>query len=80
MDDRAGQHRRLRKTRDRSLVLLLCGLIMVMPPVAGVFHLDARILGVPVTLVYLFVVWAVLIAAAAFLSSRLHDAPTEDRR
>ena len=62
-----------RKSRDRALILPLVGLILLMPPLAGVFQLDAKIAGVPVTLLYLFSVWAVLIAGAAALSWRLRD-------
>ncbi len=63
---RADEPLRHRKTRDRALILLI-------PPVAGVFHLDTKIAGVPFTLVYLFAVWALLIAGAAALSRRLRD-------
>jgi len=69
--DRAGQHRRDRKTRDRALILLLIGLALVMPPVAGVFHLDTKLGGIPVTLIYLFVVWALLILGALRLAGAL---------
>ena len=72
-DHRAEQPLRHRKTRDRALILPLAGLILLIPPVAGVFHLDAKIAGVPFTLVYLFAVWALLIAGAAALSRRLRD-------
>lgn len=70
-NNRADQPLRHRKTRDRALILPLAGLILLTPPVAGVFHLDAKIAGVPFTLVYLFAVWALLIAGAAALSRRL---------
>jgi len=70
---RADQPLRHRKARDRALILPLAGLILLIPPVAWAFHLDARIAGVPFTLVYLFAVWALLIAGAAVLSRRLRD-------
>jgi len=71
--DRADQPLRHRKIRDRALILPLVGLILLMPPVAGVFHLDTTIAGLPFTVVYLFIVWAGLIAGAAVLSRRLRD-------
>lgn len=67
-----------RKTRDRAMVLPAVGLILLMPPIAGIFLLDGRIGGVPVALAYLFLVWAGLIAGAAALAGRLRadlDAP-----
>ena len=71
MDDRAGQDRRNRKTRDRALIVLLIGIILLMPPFAGVFQVDARIFGLPATLMYLFVVWAGLILATLVLARAL---------
>ena len=73
MHDRADQPLRHRKNRDRALILPLVGLILLMPPVAGVFHLNTTIAGLPFTVVYLFAVWAALIAGAAALSRRLRD-------
>lgn len=60
-----------RKTRDRALVLVLVGCALLTPPLAGIFQIDARILGIPFTGLYLFVVWAALIVGAAALSGRL---------
>ena len=77
MDDRAGQDRKRRKTRDRAMIVLLIGIVLLMPPVAGIFELETRILGLPATLLYLFVVWACLIASTAALSRTLQSG--EDR-
>jgi len=81
MDDRAGQHRRAAKSRDRSLALVLAGLVLLMPPVAMIFHLDAKIGGIPFTLIYLFLIWSGLIAGAAYLSRQLGtgDDAAQDR-
>jgi hypothetical protein len=73
MTDRVDLPLRHRKARDRALILPLVGLILLTPPVAGVFQLDTKIAGVPFTAIYLFVVWALLIAGAAALSRRLRD-------
>lgn len=59
------------KVRDRAMVNLLLGIILLMPPVAGIFHSDLRVFDVPLTLVYLFFVWACLIANARWFASRL---------
>jgi hypothetical protein len=64
---------RHRKARDQALILPLVGLILLTPPVAGVFQLEAKIAGVPFAVIYLFVVWALLIAGAAVLSRRLRN-------
>jgi hypothetical membrane protein len=60
-----------RKTSDRALVLLLVGCLLLIPPLAGIFQLDIRILGIPFTGFYLFTVWGALIAGAAVLSRRM---------
>ena len=73
MTNRVDQPLRHRKARDRALILPLVGLILLTPPIAGIFQLDAKIAGMPFTGVYLFLVWAILIAGAAMLSRQLRD-------
>lgn len=55
-----------------------------MPPLAGISLIDEKIAGLPITLIYIFLVWALLIAGAAFLAGRLLDsnqsALTSDRQ
>jgi len=60
-----------RKINDRSMILFLVGCLLLTPPLAGIFQLDTRILGIPFTGFYLFAVWAGLIAGAAALSRRI---------
>ena len=64
-----------RKTRDRALILPMLGAVLLLPPVAGIFRLDAKIGGLPVGILYVFLVWALLIAGAALLAPRLRDGP-----
>ena len=69
--DRTDQVLSHRKARDRAMILPLIGLILLTPPVGGIFHLGTKVAGVPFTLVYVFVVWALLIVGAMALSRRL---------
>ncbi len=62
---------RARKLRDGALFLPLVGLVLLMPPVADLFAVDRRILGVPVVVAYVFAVWAGLILLALRLAARL---------
>ena len=71
--ERAETQLRQRKARDRAGVLLLAGIVLLLPPFAGLFQIDGKIFGLPVTLVYLFSVWALLILGAWRLASRLRD-------
>ncbi len=73
MRQRADPPLRQRKARDRALILPLVGLLLLIPPVATIFQIEARLGGVPFLLVYLFAVWAALIAGAAWLAGRLRD-------
>ena len=56
--------RLLLKAKERSLVLLLCGAALLLPPGAQFFHVEGKIGGIPVVLVVLFLIWAALIVAA----------------
>ncbi len=59
------------KVRDRSIVHLLVGIVLLLPPVVGVSHIDAKLAGVPVPLLYLFGVWIGLIVVALMLAGPL---------
>lgn len=62
-----------RKARDRAIVVPLAGLILLVPPLAGIFDVPAQVAGVPVALAYVFAVWLALIAGAAAAARRLRD-------
>lgn len=68
---RTDQPLRRQKIRDRAIVLPLVGLVMLMPPVASIFQVDARVAGVPFTVLYLFGAWAILIVGGAILAREL---------
>lgn len=73
MNDRTNLQRSSRKTRDRSIVLVLLGTALLMPPIAGVFLIDGMIAGLPIPMLYVFTVWILLIAGAAALSRALRE-------
>ena len=73
-DDRA-QPLAERKTRDRALILLILGVMLLLSPLASIFEVQGRVLGLPVIWLYIFAVWGLLIAGAAWLSSRLGEEP-----
>lgn len=80
--DRAELQLSRRKIRDRSIVLVLVGTVLLMPPAVGISLTDGRIGGIPVPILYVFVIWAALIAGAALLGRPLADtddssSPTE---
>jgi hypothetical protein len=69
-----------RKISDRALILPLVGSLLLLPPLAGLFQLDDRILGIPFTGLYLFAVWAALIVGGAALARRLQHGADWDSR
>ncbi len=65
-------------TRERLVGLCVLGILLFSPDLIAIFDRgpDATFFGVPVLLVYLFGVWAALIAIAAVLVIRRQmDAP-----
>lgn len=66
------------KARDRSIALVVVGIVLLMPPLVGVSLVDGSIAGMPIPLVYVFVVWVGLIAAAAALARPLRSGETID--
>lgn len=67
-----------RRFSDRALILPLVGLLLLLPPLAGLFQLDIRVFGIPFTGLYLFAVWGALIAGAAMLARRLQNSASWD--
>ena len=70
MPDREQTQRLQRKVRDRSVVLLIVGAVLLLPPVGSISLIEGSLAGLPIPVVYVFAVWALLIAAAAPAISR----------
>lgn len=60
-------------TRDAGTLLPIVAAILFLPPLTLIFSAPIAIGGLPLILVYLFTAWALVIAAACFLASRLED-------
>lgn len=61
--------RRDSRLRERSLALFLLGLVAFTPPLMMVFDHAGTLFGLPALYVYLFAVWATLIALAWRITS-----------
>lgn len=71
-----------RKIIGASLFFALFGLMAVLPPLIMLFRFDGRVFGIPVETVYLFALWAFLIAGAAWFGvvlPRDEPAPQADK-
>lgn len=60
-----------RKLESAALFLTIAGALLIMPPIAMVFQIERRLFGIPGEVIYLFVVWAALIAGAWWLGKNL---------
>ena len=67
-----------RRVRDRALVLLILGAVLLMPPGAQIFQIEAKIGGIPVGLAVLFLIWAGLILGARASAAALTAKPSAE--
>jgi len=61
------------KYRDRSIALLIFGFVALLPPIAGLALIEAKVFGIPFPVFYAFLVWAILITGAALLARPLRE-------
>lgn len=61
--------KRTGRKQEWSLTLFTFGVVMFLPPVIGIYDLPVLVLGIPVTYLVLFGVWAFLIVAI-FIGAR----------
>jgi hypothetical protein len=59
------------KLESAALFLTILGAMLIMPPLALLFQIERRFLGVPAEVIYLFVVWAGMIFGAWWLGRHL---------
>lgn len=64
------------RRRDRLVGLFVAGLVAFDPPLLNLFH--GTVFGWPALYVYIFGVWALLIAALALVLERGRDAARKD--
>jgi len=60
-----------RKLESAALFFAVFAVMLILPPLVGLFQLEQRAFGVPVGIIYLFVSWAVMIVGTWGLSRRL---------
>jgi hypothetical protein len=58
------------RRRELLVALFLLGVLLLTPPLLIVFNQATRLFGVPSLYLYLFVVWAALVALVAFTVER----------
>jgi hypothetical protein len=59
------------RLHDAAALLPFAGLVLLMPPVIGLFPAAITVAGIPLPVLYLFGIWAMLIVAAFLLARRV---------
>ena len=60
-----------RKLESAALFITVLGVLLILPPLAVLFQLERRFLGVPIEVIYLFACWLGLVGAALWLGRKL---------
>lgn len=66
------------KTRDAIALMVVLGTWLVMPPMLTVVNQPAHVFGIPIIVVYVFLVWAVLILLTRVLAGHSTAPPPGD--
>lgn len=63
------------KTKPKATAaLILClGTLLIFPPIILIFNKPLTLLGIPISAIYLFSIWLVVIICSAFSSRHLPD-------
>lgn len=59
------------RLRNAAVLAPLLGLLLLLPPLIAPFTAPVRVFGIPLVVLYLFGLWAALIAGAWWLARRL---------
>ena len=60
--------RRPNATSEGSIVTFLFAVLALNPPVLTIFSVEVFLFGVPLLYLYLFVVWAIIVALVAWIA------------
>ena len=60
-----------RKAAEAVFIVQICGALLLLPPIINLFNTRSLLFGVPLEVLYLFLVWTVLIAGAVVISANM---------
>jgi hypothetical protein len=69
-----------RKLISGALFVTVLGALLLLTPLANVFQVQRRFLGVPAEMIYLFACWLALVLIALWLSRHLPREPEAEPR
>ncbi len=64
-----------RKRAEAVFAIQVLGVLLLLPPLLNLFNTRTVVFGVPLEVLYLFLVWLLLIACAVIISSKMPKAP-----
>ncbi len=65
----------VRRRAEAVLVIQAIGALLLLPPLINLFNTRTLLFGVPLEVLYLFVVWLLLIGCSVIISLRMPKAP-----
>jgi hypothetical protein len=63
------------KLESAALLLTIAGVLLIMPPLVQLFQWQTRFFGVPIEVIYLFLIWAAMVIGARGLAQRMPPDP-----
>lgn len=66
-----------RKAAEAVFIAQICGALLLLPPIINLFNKRSLLFGVPLEVLYLFLVWIVLIAGAVVISANVPRTPAD---
>lgn len=61
------------RTRETALLILCLAIVFLLPPIILIFNKPATLFGIPISAVYLFFIWLLMILANALTARHLED-------
>ncbi|HEX7075852.1 MAG TPA: hypothetical protein VF226_17585 [Hyphomicrobiaceae bacterium] len=68
-----------RKAAEAVFFAQICGALLLLPPIINLFNKRLSLFGVPLEVLYLFLVWIVLIASAVVISASVPRASADEQ-
>jgi len=67
----------VRKKEEAVFIVPILGALLLLPPLVNLFDIRTLLFGVPLAVLYMFLVWIVLIACAIIISVRMPRAKSQ---
>jgi len=69
--DNYGDRLKRRKWQESALIAPILGVFLLLPPFISVFSINMSVFGIPLIILYIFIVWIFLILVTRYLAHKL---------